>query len=242
VPSPRGVLRELDIGPDPQSGEVELTGTPIGAVVAGSIVALDGSVSQQHGQDVLQSLLLAQLAANPKASRHKDPLTWYKTYQSTLEETGWVASASTSFTRYLSPVSRYRISSVITDLFRGKTTPEELSLVSRTLSAFMRDQAAPAQFVWECPSHSGGIGNFQFGLATEEDNIVTLQLGRFAFEAPAHVTRLAFEEFGKDTKFLSSYVAMTLNEELFARLRNAIAEKLESRFSGSVAQVELTSG
>ena len=52
-------------------------------------VTVDGSVSQQHAQDVLQSLLLAQLAATAKVDRHKDPLNWYKTYQSTLEQIGW---------------------------------------------------------------------------------------------------------------------------------------------------------
>jgi hypothetical protein len=37
------------------------------AVVAGSIVAFAPGVDEQHRQDVLQSLLLAQLAANAKA-------------------------------------------------------------------------------------------------------------------------------------------------------------------------------
>jgi hypothetical protein len=239
--SSRLVLRELDIGPDPRLGEAELTNVPAGAVVAGSVVAFAASISQQHGHDVLQSLLLAQLAANAKASRHKDPLNWYKAYQSTFESIGWVAFASTNFTRYIPPVGRYTIAAVIRDVLRTKTTPEEFELVNSTLSAFARDESAPAQFVWECPSHSGGIGNFQVGLATEEDNgTVTLQLGRFAFETTAQVIRLAFEEFGRDAKFQTSYVAMTLDEEVFARLRTAIEKKLESRFNTSVARIDLS--
>ena len=242
MPSPRQALRELDIGPEEPFGQVEFTGgAPTGAAVAGSLIALDGSLTEQHVQDVLQSMLLAQLAANVKADRHKDPLNWYKSYQSTFEQIGWVVSASTNFTRYLPQTSRYTVATVITDLFRRKTLPEELSLVTRTLAGFRRDEAAPAQVVWECPSHAGGIGNFQFGLATEEEDTVTLRLGRFTFEAPAQVTRLALEEFGSDTKFLNSFVAMTLNEEVFAQLRGSIAQKLESRLGGSVAMVELTS-
>lgn len=238
----RQALREIDIGPEQQLGEVELTGHATGAAVAGSLIAIDGSVTEQHVRDVLQSVLLAQLAASAKADRHKDPANWYKVHQSTLEQIAWVVSASTSFVRYLPQTSRYTMSTVVTDLYRPKTTQEELSLISRTLSAFVRDQGAPAQFVWECPSHSGGIGNFQFGLVTEgDDNTVTLKLGRFSFKTPTHVTRLAFEEFDKDAKFLSSYAAMTMNEEVFAQLRSAIAKKLENRFSGSVAQITLSS-
>jgi hypothetical protein len=239
--SVRRALRELDIGPELQPGQLDFTGAPMGVVVAGSIAALDSSVSEQHGHDVLQSLLLAQLAANAKANRYSDTLNWYRAYQSTLESVGWIVSASTGFTRFIPQVSRYTISTVITDLFRPKATPEELSLVNSTLAAFIRDPTAPGQFIWECPSHSGGIGNFQFALAAEEedDNIVTLQLGRFTFEVPVHVTRLAFEEFGTDAKFSTSYVAMTLNEQVFSSIRNAITAKLASRFDGSVAEIEL---
>jgi hypothetical protein len=35
---------------------------------------------------------------------------------------------------------------------------------------------------------------------------------------------------------------MTLNEDVFGPLRDAITKKLESRYSGSVAPIELDSG
>jgi hypothetical protein len=241
--SRRDAVHELEIGPELRLGTLELGPTVVGAVVAGSILAFDDKVTEQHTRDVMQSVLLAQLAATAKWDRDKDPANWYKTYQSTLEQIGWVVSASTAFTRYVSTTSRYTISTVITDTFRRRTTPQELALVTRTLDAFTRDQGSPAQFVWECPSHSGGIGNFQFGLVEEEDNgTVSVQLGRFTFDAKVHVTRLAFEEFRDNTNFRTSYVAMTLNEDVFGPLRDAITKKLESRYSGSVAPIELDSG
>jgi hypothetical protein len=86
--------------------------------------------------------------------------------------------------------------------------PRELALVTRALDAFTRDQGSPARFVWECPSHSGGIGNFQFGLVEEEDNgTVSVQLGRFTFDAKVRVPRLAFEEFRDNTNFRTSYTS-----------------------------------
>lgn len=238
----REYIRTLDIGPGYQSEPLQFTSGASGAVVAGSIVALDGTVAEQHQRDVLQCMLLAQLAANAQADRHKDPVNWYRAYQQTLESIGWVVQTSTTLSRYLPPGTRFTIANVITDLFRHKVGPEELSLVTETLNAFKRDPGGPGQFVFECPSHAGGIGNFQFGLATEEDNTVSLQLGRFAFTVATHVTRLAFEEFPTEAKFQVGFTALTLNEQVYGGLRAAVAAKVAGRFTGSVAQLELTPG
>lgn len=230
-------VRNLDIGPE-QVG-VEVREVASGAVVGGALAALDEGVSEQHVLDALQSMLFAQLAASAKANRHQDPTAWYKTYQSTLETIGWIVTFSASFTRYLPQVTRYTISNVILDLFRPRTTPEELLLIRRTLAALNSEAAAAGQLTWECPSHTGGIGNFQFGLASEEDNVLTLRLGRFTFEVPKHVTRLALEEFGSEAKFNTSPVDMTLNEQVYAQVRRTVATRLESRM-GLIAQLALT--
>jgi hypothetical protein len=184
-------------------------------------------------------MLLAQLAANAKADRYQDPTNWYRMYQQVLESIGWVVQASTTMARYRPPGTRFTIATVITDLFRRKVGQEELSLITETLNAFKRDPSGPGQFVFECPSHAGGIGNFQFGLATEEDENLILQLGRFAFETSVHITRLAFDEFPVDAKFQAGYLALMLNEQSYKTVRAAIAAKLGSRLTGSVVQLEL---
>ncbi|KAM3093838.1 hypothetical protein ACKFKF_28435 [Phormidesmis sp. 146-12] len=234
----RETVRSLDVGSYPSSS-LQLTDSASGAVVAGSLVALDDTLSEQHQRDVLESLLLAQLAASAKSDRHKDPMNWYKVYQQTLETIGWVIQTSTTMLRYLPPGTRFTISKVVTDLFQRKVAEENLSLVTRTLNAFKRDPGNSAQFVFECPSHSGGIGNFQFGLATEEDGAASLQLGYFAFSTTAHVTRLAFEEFPTDAKFQVGFVALTLNEQVYQSVRSTVSAKVASRFAGSTAQIEL---
>lgn len=234
----RATIQSLDVGSYP-SNLLELTDSATGAVVAGSIATLGDTLSEQHQRDVLESLLLAQLAASAKADRHKDPMNWYKVYQQTLETIGWVIQTSTTMSRYLPQGTRFTISTVITDLFQRKVVEEDLSLVKRTLNSFKRDPGGPAQFVFECPSHSGGIGNFQFGLATEEDGTVTLQLGCFTFNVAAHVTRLAFEEFPTDAKFQVGFVALTLNEQVYQSVRSTVSAKVASRFAGATAQIEL---
>lgn len=237
-------IRELDIGPErPTAGvalrENALVGDAFGAVVAGSLVAFAPGVSELHQHDVLQSLLLAQLAANAKAERHKDPVAWFRVYRGVLEQTAWVVDASSNATRYLPQASTFSVATVVNDAFRTRVAPEELAYVTGVVSALRSDVNGTSQFVFECPSHSGGIGNFQAVLAAEEDGVVSLRLAQISFNAPQHVTRLMLEEFTSSAQFQVGFLALTQNEQVYARLRSSIASKVQSRLTGSVALLEL---
>jgi hypothetical protein len=235
-------IRALDIGPELTSfaslQDSELTESSA-AVVAGSVVAFAPGVSEQHRQDVVQSLLLAQLAANAKAERQKDPAGWFAAYRSVLEQTAWVVEASSSAARYLPPVATFTISTVADDTFRPKVLAEELAFVIAAVNAFRSDQNSGAQLAFECPSHSGGIGNFQVVLAAEQDGTVIMRLAQISFNAPQHVVRLMLEEFTKTAQFRVGFLALAMNEEVFARLRPTIAAKLEDRLLGAVAPLQL---
>lgn len=237
----RTAIRSLDVGPEPPPLSLEEWSGASCAVVAGSVIVFDDSVTGQHHRDTLESVLLAQLAASAKADRHKDPSNWYKAHQKVLETIGWVVDTSSAMRRYFPPGTRFSMANVVTDLFERKLGPEDLYLIKHALSTFRRDTTGPAQVVFECPSHSGGIGNFQCGLVTETGDTLNLQLGRFDFNCPTHVTRLALEEFPRDASFRAGFISLTLNEEAYSAVRTAVHSKVESRFQGSVAQLALDS-
>lgn len=58
-------------------------------VVAASVVAFADGIFGQQKEDLLNSTLLAQLAANQKHDRVKDTIKWYELYRSVLEKLGW---------------------------------------------------------------------------------------------------------------------------------------------------------
>lgn len=60
-------------------------------VDAASVVTFVDGLSQQQKEDVLNSTLLAQLAANKQHDRERDMVGWYGTYLSVLEGVGWVS-------------------------------------------------------------------------------------------------------------------------------------------------------
>lgn len=238
-------IRGLELGPEPpsrhaafQEGSFENVAT--GAVVAGSFIAFAPGMSAQHRQDVLESLLLAQLAANAKAERHKDPIAWFRAYSSVLEQAAWVLEGSSSITRYLRQTSTYSAGTVVIDTFRRWLTPEELQYVIATVNALKADTNGTSQFVFECPSHSGGIGNFQSALATEENGEVNLRIVQVSFEAPQHVTRLLQEEFTRTAKFKVAFLGLIQNEQIYARMRSIISSKVESWFDRLVVPLTLS--
>jgi hypothetical protein len=60
-------------------------------VDAASLVTFIDGVSGQQNEDVLNSTLLAQLAANRKHHRERDTPGWYDFYCTVLEQVGWVS-------------------------------------------------------------------------------------------------------------------------------------------------------
>ena len=62
-----------------------------GFVDCGSLVSFTENLSEQNKEDVLNSTLLAQLAANKKYDRKTQHDEWYTFYMKVLENVGWVA-------------------------------------------------------------------------------------------------------------------------------------------------------
>lgn len=234
----------LNLGPEvaTASGRLldgSLAGEPSGVVVAGSLVAFAPGVSERHQRDVLQSLLLAQLASNAKAERHKDPATWFRSYRGVLEQTAWVVESSSTATRYLPGTTRYSVSNVVNDAFRRKVSPEELGYIMATINAARSDADGISTLVFECPSHSGGIGNFQVVLAAEDEGVLGIRIAQVSFNAPQHVTRLLTAEFTSPAQFQVGFLTLSQNEAIYAGVRNSIATKVESRFASSVVPLQL---
>ena len=58
------------------------------------MVSFADGVTGQQKEDLLNSTLLAQLAANGRFDREKDTLNWYETYRTVLRGVGWRSEAA----------------------------------------------------------------------------------------------------------------------------------------------------
>jgi hypothetical protein len=75
-----------DPGPQPHSAYV----------AAASVVSFADGVTGQQKEDLLNSTLLAQLAANHRFDREKDTLNWYEAYRTVLQGVGWRSEAASA--------------------------------------------------------------------------------------------------------------------------------------------------
>jgi len=226
-------IRELDIGPERPSEGPQLTGQLVGAVVAGDLVAFGEGLGSQHQKDVLQSLLLAQLGASAKVDRLKDPSNWMRQYLSILEQIAWVTTTAYSATKYLPQVSSFGAAALIQDTFRRKLLdyPAE---VSTTLAAYRSDTGS-AQVVFECPSHSGGLANFQVAYVTEDgEGDVVMWVASASFNAPQHFVQLFEGDLPPGTQAQVGWTVLRLNESVFSKLRSSLDTKLQGRYATSV--------
>jgi hypothetical protein len=64
---------------------------PSAFIDKGSVVAFTADVAGQNREDVLNSTLLAQLAADKANNRESDVMGWYATYSGVLAKLGWVS-------------------------------------------------------------------------------------------------------------------------------------------------------
>jgi hypothetical protein len=76
----------VDPGPQP----------PSAYVAAASVVSFADGVTGQQKEDLLNSTLLAQLAANHRFDREKDTLNWYEAYRTVLRGVGWRSEATSA--------------------------------------------------------------------------------------------------------------------------------------------------
>ena len=78
-----------ETGPQPRSS----------FVVAASVVSFADGVTGQQKEDLLNSTLLAQLAANRRHDRERDTLNWYDAYRRVLRGVGWRSETTSSTNR-----------------------------------------------------------------------------------------------------------------------------------------------
>jgi len=212
----------------------------VGAAVAGNLVAFGPDLTDQHRNDAINSLLFAQLVAGGQADRRTAPIDWYAAYEAALQNIAWVIGASTTTNRYLSQTPSFTLPAAVDGVLRSRSTSTDLSRVRLLLAAYNADVGGLAQLVFECPSHSGGLGNLQVALATEDadDSTLLLRIVRIFINAPTHVVEVMSESFTRDAKVQAGFVAMTLDEDAFAKLRAPLAKRLEEWLPSAVAPLQ----
>lgn len=215
-------------------------GKPSAFVVDGSLMSFVANISPQHQQDVLNSTLLAQLAANQKFNRETQTMEWYDFYHTVLENVGWVLQGF-DFDKFNASGSTFSVDKVVLDIIAAIATGDEVAILDTTIKAMKSLSNDDNKIVlFETSSHSLTQGNFQLGIATDIGGVVALHLGAFHFHTTQNVTRVLFFGFSSsDTEFNKSVQTISLDQQIYNQVRAAIVQKLGDKAKRFVQQLDI---
>jgi hypothetical protein len=230
-------------------------------VDAASLVTFVDGVSGQQKQDVLNSTLLAQLAANRKHERERDIAGWYELFRSVLEQVGWVSQPVGQNGRALlnhpigpGQLSAFPLHRVIMEEVRFAPVPVALRLLKPVLSedditvtkaALDRFQNLPDRdrrvVIFESSSHNSTSGNFQIEpVKISRDGTLLMTIAAFFFRTDDSVTRVLSFHFDKrNTQMFQARNVMALNETLYSRIRHHVIAQLGDQASALIDDLEI---
>lgn len=185
----------------------------------GILLVFDASLSPQNIEDISNSVLLAQLAADHDASRFAPLSDWWKSFTDTLSKVGWTVSGSNFAGTTRGPPVDWQ--EAVQSLLSG--TAAGLGRVGIDAGQALLPES-PALQVWSRGAIGVDGGMLVVGVCQASGGSPTLTLAAVGFTLNTWVGTF-FE--GKLTYDLrSAEMAAELNEGIYARVRAAIIRKL----------------
>ena len=205
-----------------------------------SIVSFASSVSGQNRQDILSSTLLAQLAASKKHPGEEDLEGWFKDYQNTLQNVGWVVQGS-DFSKFSQSGNVFEMQNVIIDLLSAALGGNVLTILTKTLEAFKKLSDTDSKIVaFEKNTHTLTKGTFIIALCDGTNDAVAMKTGAFELSSSNTITQILFFTSSKEKTSLSySTSDATFNKKAYDAVRNTIEQKLADKFNQYVAELDI---
>lgn len=213
------------------------------AVAGSEIISFVQGVTAERRQAILNSALLAQLAAKKRVPDMENFDEWYRVYFEVLSSIGWVIQ-DRAFAEHREKTGDFdahkAIITVATALLGAGTTA--LSLLVTTLEALQSmNQSDPWIKVFRMESHSARTARFQIGLATQEkDGQFTVDLMSFSLRATLDVVQvLFFTSKSSDVTFKHQSSKVTINTEVLDATQDAIRARLAGIANRYVGEIEI---
>ena len=207
---------------------------------AKSLVSFVSEIDGQRRSDVLNSVLLAQLAANKKFPDEDQLVDWYKEFVRVLNNLGWAIEAA-EFSNFESDGTIFEVENAVISILTAAFGGPFMVVITKTLEAIKGLSDSNGKITaFEKNTHSLSKGAFQIGLAKEDNGAITLQMGTFLLTSKNEIRKILFFKSTKDKTELN-YCSRTgtLNEDIYAKIRTQVQDKLGGRVSDFIAEIEL---
>ncbi len=224
-----------------ESGVSTANGFREGFVDAGSLVCFNANVHPQQKYDVLESTLVAQLAANKEYNRFTDSSNWYKCYNKVMAEVGWLTQGFESFEKYISFPEVFKISDVVIEIFGRELGDgeERIRTVKDTIDRLAQSDEGLTLF--DSNSTSDKNGNFQILSCTaDKSNQVSVAFLGSHLKSNEIKHNYIFAKMKKnDVNLFKSNQVFTLNEDVYSKVRKEVKKKLGKRAKDFIRNLKI---
>ena len=206
-----------------------------------SIVSFISKVNHSARADILNSLLLAQLAANKQVPDPDDVLTWYSAYIGVLSRLGgWVVEAKGASAHKLDG-TLVEVQAAIINLLTKAFGQDYLGIIKDTLEAIGKLASGDGKIkAFDHNTRGNKQGIFQMGMADETNGAVSLKLGSFMIKTSDSTTTILFIKFNKDSTLVDYATHQaTFSSGNYDAIRAKVAAKLGLKASQYVDEIEL---
>lgn len=192
-----------------------------------SLNSFVANVSEGRREDVLNSLLLAQRAATKAFPEETQIVNWYKKYYEVLNTIGWVIE-NKDFTIFDTSATLFEIDKAIFEIISTALTGNQLAILTKVIDTFKNLGENDHRLIaFERNTHTLQKGSFQLGVATEDNNTISITSFAFIINSSKQITQILFFRSAiEETEFQFSLNKATLAESVFANARDAIKQKL----------------
>lgn len=203
-----------------------------------SLISFVSGLSAENRADILESTLLAQLGANSKVPDHNDVIAWYKAYIEILTKVGWTMEGG-DVQQFSAKANVVELQAVIIDILMAAFGADFLQIVKRALDGIksLADSNGKIE-AFEKNTHSASNGSFQIGVATQEGDAVSMNLGTFLITSTSRISHILFIKFTKDeTDLQYASGKLTLDQRIYENVRSMVQNKLSGRAVEFVTEI-----
>jgi len=205
-----------------------------------SIVSFAAEVSEKCRRDVLQTTLLAQMAANGKVPAGDDLVRWYEAFIEVLEKVGWVVEAK-DIQSFSSKSDLFEVDSVVIDILTTAFGAGYITVIKKTLESIkklaVRDRKIKA---FEHNTTMVSKGCFQIAMTTESNGVANLKIGTFILNSKHNMTTILFFKSDRQVTTLDYFSRQaSLDTEIYGAIRKEVKNRLGHHLRTNIAEIDL---
>ena len=234
---------EIDL-PDPELWKLALKNGAAkkqGFVDGGSLISFVSGITPAARHDVLNSTLLAQLAASAKYDRVKDTKDWYGFYVHVLGVLGWVMQ-DFEFEQYSTSGSMVKVSDAVLDVAKGILSSSEIKVLETTIQSLKtKGNEAWWTVFGQKSTNPSGQGNIQVAPCKQDSSgQIVMSIGCFYFSGVATDEHWFWIDYKTSTlNLFKARQISTLDLDVYNQVRKAVIKKLGANAKALIGDLDI---